>query len=119
MTEVEKLVVEVLSLFQSPVAMEALLVGTSQQHSKVLDAVEDLVNDSVIQRLFDPGHNDYTYSLLPIARFFIYRSNDNRFSRQQLEEEWKIGLKRATSKMPNNDWLFERYDRERGQQNLH
>jgi tetratricopeptide (TPR) repeat protein len=72
MTEAEKSVVHILSLFQSPVPTEALLVGSRQSNDRTLDAIDDLVNDSVIQRFFDADRNDYTYGLLPIARAFVY-----------------------------------------------
>jgi hypothetical protein len=72
MTEAEKSVVNILSLFQSSVPTEALLVGSRQSNDRTLDAIDDLVNDSVIQRFFDANRNDYTYGLLPIARAFVY-----------------------------------------------
>jgi tetratricopeptide (TPR) repeat protein len=72
MTPQERAIVQVLSLFQSPVPTEALLVGSGEAQEKALDAVDELVSDSVIQRFFDPDRNDYTYGLLPMARAFIY-----------------------------------------------
>jgi hypothetical protein len=68
----EKAVLEVLSLFQAPVPTEAILVGASLPHFKVLDATESLLADALIQRLFDPDRNDYCYTLLPITRAFVY-----------------------------------------------
>ena len=72
MTPQERAIVEVLSLFQSPIPTEALIVGSGDVHERALDAVDELVGDSVIQRFFDPDRNDYTYGLLPVARAFIY-----------------------------------------------
>lgn len=80
----ERTVLQVLSLFQHPVPTEALLVGAGLPHSKLLDATEELVGDALVQRLFDPDRNDYSYTLLPIARAFVY----NQVRRQsQLEEQ--------------------------------
>lgn len=68
----EKEILHVLSLFQRPIALEAVLVGSSLPHYKIMDAADMLVEDALAQRLFDPGLNDYTYTLLPITRAFVY-----------------------------------------------
>ncbi|MFS8086641.1 MAG: RNA-binding domain-containing protein, partial [Acidobacteriota bacterium] len=68
----ERKILEVLSLFQRPLPLEAVLVGASLPHYKFMDAAEALVEDTLAQRLFDPELNDYTYTLLPIARAFVY-----------------------------------------------
>ncbi len=68
----EKVVLEVLSLFNRPISTEALLVGADIPHSKLLDATEDLIESALVQRVFDPNLNDYCYTLFPIARTFIY-----------------------------------------------
>ena len=39
---------------------------------KLLDSIEQLVDDALIQRVFDPSLNDYAYVLLPITRAFVY-----------------------------------------------
>lgn len=68
----EKAVLQVLSLFQRPLPTEAVLVGAGLPHFKLLDATEELVADALVQRLFDPDRNDYCYTLLPVARAFVY-----------------------------------------------
>jgi Tfp pilus assembly protein PilF len=72
MTGAEKSVLHVLSLFQSPLPTEALLVGGGQPHHKTLDALNALVDDALVHRVFDPDINDYAFTLLPIARAFVY-----------------------------------------------
>lgn len=72
MTAGERAVVEVLSLFQRPLLTEALLVGAFLPHHRLTDALEQLVEDALVQRIFDPDHNDYAYILLPITRAFVY-----------------------------------------------
>lgn len=67
----EKSVLFVLSLFQRPLNTETLLIGSSLPQTKLVDATEDLIADSVIQRLFDSEQNDYVFMLLPIARSFV------------------------------------------------
>ncbi len=69
----EKAVLQILSLFQRPSASETLLVGTSLGQTQLSDALGSLVTDSVIQRTFDADRNDYSYSLLPVARRFVYQ----------------------------------------------
>ena len=73
MFEHEKRVLEVLSLFQRPLSIEAILVGAGfVRQPRVTDAIEQLVEDALITRFFDPDTNDYGYALLPVARAFIY-----------------------------------------------
>jgi tetratricopeptide (TPR) repeat protein len=76
----ERRLLETLSLFQAPLSLEAILVGSSPAATaqnyvldpKVLDSIEQLVDDALIQRVFDPVLNDYAYVLLPITRAFVY-----------------------------------------------
>ncbi len=69
----EKRVLELLSLFQNPLPTEAILVASTGPRHKTLDAVEGLVADAMIRRVFDPQLNDYAYSLMPIVRTFAYK----------------------------------------------
>lgn len=73
MTGAERAVLKVIALFERPVPIEVLLVGTKLGQSIALDAVEALSADAIVQRLFDPDHNDYSYALLPITRAFTYK----------------------------------------------
>lgn len=72
MTPEERLIVDVLSLFMRPLPIEAILVGTGKPETTVIDSLEQLFEDSVIQRLFDSEKNDYVYALSPMARTFVY-----------------------------------------------
>ena len=80
----EKAVLQVLSLFQRPMPTEVLLKGANLPHFRLMDATDDLLADALVQRLFDPDRNDYCYTLLPIARAFVY--SEVR-SQPQLEEQ--------------------------------
>lgn len=76
MTIEERRVLEALALFQAPLAPEALLVGAAASAGaatdpRLLDAIERLVDDALVQRVFDPGLNDYAYALLPVTRAFV------------------------------------------------
>jgi tetratricopeptide (TPR) repeat protein len=71
MSGAEKSVLYVLSLFQRPLNTEAILTGTSLPQTRMVDATEDLISDSVVQRLFDSEQNDYLFMLLPITRSFV------------------------------------------------
>lgn len=79
----EKAVLYVLSLFQRPMPQEVILKGANLPHFRLVDATDDLLADALIQRLFDPERNDYCYTLLPIARAFVYSEVQ---SQPQLEE---------------------------------
>jgi tetratricopeptide (TPR) repeat protein len=70
MTSVERSVVEAISLFQRPLPAEAVIVGTGLASVRVGDALDDLVADAIVQRLFDSDRNDYCFSLHPITRAF-------------------------------------------------
>lgn len=68
----ERSLLQVLSLFQSPIPREALIAGTSLPDFQVMDALDDLAADALVHRLFDPDRNDYSFTLLPITRAFVY-----------------------------------------------
>ena len=72
MNVAEKSVINVLSLFQRPIPSEAIMIGAGLAHYRMLDATEDLIADGIVQRLFDSEHNDYSYTLLPVVRAFVY-----------------------------------------------
>ena len=69
----EKQLLKLLAIFQRPLPMEALLVGTDFQHSEADDAISSLCNDGLVQRQFDTDRNDYAYALPPLARSFLLR----------------------------------------------
>lgn len=79
MTGAEQGVLQVLALFQRPLPAEAIIVGAGSSAQKVADAVDDLIADSIIQRLFDADKNDYCYTLFPVTRAFVAA----RLSREQ------------------------------------
>src|SRR5262249_47050023 len=63
-------------LFQAPLSTEAVLVGASDSKAamgdpRLLDSMEDLVDDALIFRVFDSQLNDYAHALLPITRAFV------------------------------------------------
>jgi tetratricopeptide (TPR) repeat protein len=71
MTEIERSVMRTLSIFQEPSASEVLVAGTGHQGYGVVDALDDLVTDSLAHRLFDSDRNDYVYELAPLTRSFV------------------------------------------------
>jgi tetratricopeptide (TPR) repeat protein len=72
MNDAEKAILNVLSIFNKPISEEVILAGNKKHRSDINDYIEELVEDSLIQRFFDSDLNDYTYSLLPITRAFVY-----------------------------------------------
>jgi tetratricopeptide (TPR) repeat protein len=71
MSGAERSILEVLSLFQKPLPTEALIVGSTLSQVALDDGLETLVQDSLVQRQFDPDSNDYVFSLNPIPRSFV------------------------------------------------
>lgn len=75
METAEKSVLNVLSIFPRSMPTDAILRGIGRSHSPqvVIDAIEDLISDAIIHRVFDADRNDYSYSLVPIAKIFVYK----------------------------------------------
>lgn len=77
----EKAILNVLSVFQRPLPIEAVLVGTSLASYRLQDTLETLTNDSLVQSIFDPSLNDFVYTTLPIVRTFV---NNELYSQPQI-----------------------------------
>jgi hypothetical protein len=71
MSEVEKAVMQTLSIFTEPSPTETLVAGTGQKAHSVVDALEDIARDALAQRFFDPSRNDHVYGLAPLTRSFV------------------------------------------------
>jgi tetratricopeptide (TPR) repeat protein len=72
LTDEERKVLQVLSLFQRPLTTESITAGSRLPGYVVFDALDDLVAEALAQRFFDPDKNDYSYALLPVTRAFVY-----------------------------------------------
>lgn len=71
MTNTEKRIMQVLSLFFD-LTEEALIEGCGLQKSGiVLDAIEILVRDGIISKIYDNSVNSYKYKLLTLTKSFI------------------------------------------------
>ena len=71
MTEVEKSVMQALSIFTEPSPIETLVAGTGSEAHGVVDALEDLARDALVNRIFDTARNDYIFGLAPLTRSFV------------------------------------------------
>jgi len=69
----ERSVMEILATLQSPLPIEAIIAGSGQSQSEIMDAVDDLSEDAIIQRYFDRERNDFCFTLMPLARSFVMR----------------------------------------------
>jgi tetratricopeptide (TPR) repeat protein len=78
MSDAERSVLQVLSLFQKPLPTEALIVGSGLPQVSLEDALESLSQDVLIQRQFDPDSNDYVFTLKPIPRSFVLAQLDRQ-----------------------------------------
>lgn len=87
MTDKEKKITEILSLFTQAQPTEVLLVGADLTPPDVQDALVSLMNDAIVQRSFDQSRNDDCYSLLPITRTYVYS-----------EVQKKVGLEKDVRK---------------------
>jgi tetratricopeptide (TPR) repeat protein len=72
MSPAEQIVLEILSLFQRPLAFEAIWVGSDIYQQKIKDALDQLIEDALVTRFFDTENNDYSYALLPVAQAFVF-----------------------------------------------
>lgn len=70
LTQAEQSVLETLSILEQPIPTEAVVAGSGSVDSQVLDAIEELTDDALIQRVFDPDRNDYCFAILPVTRAF-------------------------------------------------
>lgn len=74
MTKAEKGILHVLSIFNQPMPIESILFsGIGSSRLELIDAIESLLSDALVHRLFDTDRNDYSYVLVPIARAFVYK----------------------------------------------
>ena len=85
----EKAILNVLSVFQRPLPVEAILVGTGLASYKLQDTLETLINDSLVQSIFDPSLNDFVYYTLPIVRTFV---NNELYSQPQVTSNIRQNL---------------------------
>jgi len=69
----ERAVLETLSVLERPIPTEAVIAGAGLPGHQVLDAVEDLLADAMVYRVFDELRNDYCFTTLPITRAFTRR----------------------------------------------
>lgn len=73
LSALEKSILQVLSILEQPIPIEAVFAGVGDTTMAVLDATEALQEDALVQRVFDPDRNDYAYTVLPITRSFVRR----------------------------------------------
>ena len=70
MSEVERDLMRVLSIFSEGSPIETLVAGSGHDASAVLDALDDLARDALALRRFDETRNDHVYVLAPLTRSF-------------------------------------------------
>ncbi|MEU1587822.1 RNA-binding domain-containing protein [Micromonospora sp. NPDC005710] len=84
LSPLERSVLQVLSVLQRAIPIEAIVASTASGNVDVIDSLDDLVNDSLAVREFDTNRNDYCYTLLPITRAFV--QHDMRSDTAQARE---------------------------------
>ncbi|KAA3599289.1 MAG: hypothetical protein DWQ06_10245 [Calditrichaeota bacterium] len=74
MDSIEKEILQILSIFNHPIQYEAIIVGMNMDglHERVSDVIEGLIEDALVNRIFDTETNDYNFFLSPITKSFIY-----------------------------------------------
>lgn len=77
----EQEVLQVLSVLQNSIPVEALIASTSRGSSEVIDALDELTSDALVVREFDQDRNDYSYTLLPITRAFVQHDMHRNMTR--------------------------------------
>ena len=71
MSNTEKSIIKVLSVFNSPVILETITIGTKLSMHEIADTIEVLVDDTIVYKYFSEEYNDSSYTVLPITRNFI------------------------------------------------
>lgn len=71
MTHAEKAIVKILSMFNSPIILETITIGTNLTIHDLSDAIELLIEDTIVYKYFSEDYNDSAYTVLPITRNFI------------------------------------------------
>jgi tetratricopeptide (TPR) repeat protein len=70
-TAAERAIMEVISILESPMPTEAIVAAVGGSDRQSLDALEELVDDAMVSRIFDPKRNDYCFTVMPITRAFL------------------------------------------------
>jgi tetratricopeptide (TPR) repeat protein len=73
LSQSERAVLEILSIFERPISVEAIVAGSEQADYRLMDSVDALIDESLVQRLYDNSLNDYAYTLMPMTRAFVYQ----------------------------------------------
>ncbi len=70
MPEMERDVLRVLSLYNTPLTSDAIYVACGKD-SQTFDSLEALVDDALVQRLFDSDQNDFCFTIISLTRRFV------------------------------------------------
>lgn len=73
LNETERLTLHVLATLQAPIPIEAIVAASGASEIYIIDAVDDLVNDALVQRVFDEDRNDYCYTVIALTQSFVRR----------------------------------------------
>ena len=77
MSDLEKTILRTLALFHKPLQSDALYVACARD-PQAFDSLEALVDDALVQRLFDEDQNDYCFTVIPLTRKFVYTELSQR-----------------------------------------
>ena len=78
LTSAERGVLETLCVLEKPIPTEAVVAGVGLPDVQVLDAIDELADDAIVNRVFDADRNDYCYTILPITRAFLRHDLQSR-----------------------------------------
>lgn len=70
MSNVEQNIMQVLSLIDNP-PIEAIIHALKEEEGKVLDALDTLVQDTIVYSIFDQELKTYRYSILTLTRNYL------------------------------------------------
>lgn len=73
MTQDQRSILQVISLINKPLPIEAVAVASDLPMHKTADVLEELKDYSIIERIYDGNYHDLVYSLLPVTSTFVYR----------------------------------------------
>jgi tetratricopeptide (TPR) repeat protein len=89
MTEIEKGIIQVLSLIDNP-PIEAIIHALRKDTGLILDTLDVLVDDTLIYKSFDNDLKAYRYSILSFTRYYVLSNcisrSDERLIKRRLTE---------------------------------
>ncbi|MDP8210222.1 MAG: NB-ARC domain-containing protein [Candidatus Stygibacter australis] len=71
MDKIEIVVMKIIAVFAEPVTREMIIVTSKLEENKIDEAIDNLLSDTFIYKIFDDDRDTYTFTMLSILKKFI------------------------------------------------